>query len=259
MARTPRSVIPFRHRIGRSNASSHSDSGRHTFNSATSQRSASIASASARPSEAHVQMRRVPFVDDGASTRAPSESVMYDSRPDGSQDDDTLNEIVMSVDMTPHQTVGCCYYVARDEKLFFMEDIQLGDADVVEALRVFINPTVILVSTKIDDTVIDRFDPEAKNNGSASVDNDQFRLPFLLEVRPPNEFCYDTAKIKLVNLHLGEENGTRVSFNVPGELGAHDHLEEDSVASQQGQLLRLAGWVDIESRTTVHDHRSSMF
>jgi DNA mismatch repair protein MSH5 len=257
MARKTPSVTLFRHRSSRSNASSRSDSGRRTSNSATSQRLASIASA--RPSEAHVQVRRVPFVNDSTSSRAPSENVMHDSRADGSQDDDTLNEIVMSVDMTPRQTVGCCYYVARDEKLFFMEDIQLGDADVVEALRVFINPTVILLSTKIDDTVIDRFDPEAKHNSSASVGNDQFRLPFLLEVRPPSEFYYDTAKIKLVNLQLGEENGIRVSFNVPGEFSGHDHLEEDSVAGQQGQLLRLAGWVDIESRTTVHDHRPSIF
>jgi DNA mismatch repair protein MSH5 len=255
MARKPPFKIPFRHKSSRGNASSRSDSGRRTSNSANSQRSASIASV--RPSEAHVQARQWPFVNDSTSTRAPSESVTHNSRPDSLQDDDTLNEVVMSVDMTPRQTVGCCYYVARDEKLFFMEDIQLGDADVVEALRVLINPTVILVSTKIDDTVIDRFDPEARSNGSASVDNDQFRLPFLLDVRPPSEFDYKTAKTKLVNLQLGEE--TRVSFNVPGELGANDHLKEDSVAGHQGQLLRLAGWIDIESRTTVHDHRSSIF
>jgi DNA mismatch repair protein MSH5 len=179
-----------------------------------------------------------------------------DSRPDDSHLDDTLNEVVMAVDMTPRGTVGCCYYVARDEKLFFMEDIQFGDADVVDALRLFINPTVVLVSTKIDDTVIDRFDPEAKGSGSTSVGNDQFRLPFLLEVRPPSEFYYNAARSKLVNLHLGEDNGTRVSFNVPGELGVNNHVEEDNVAGQQGQLLRLAGWIDIESRTTVCDYPS---
>lgn len=118
------------------------------------------------------------------------------------------------------------------------------------AVRLFIDPTVILASAKIDETVMDRFDPQAKSDDSISNDNDQFRLPFLLEVRPPSEFYYDAAKSKLVSLRLGDENGTRVNFNVPGELAAVDHLNESTVG-QQGQLLRLAGWIDIESRVTV--------
>jgi DNA mismatch repair protein MSH5 len=179
--------------------------------------------------------------------------VDYNDRPDDLRDEDTLNEVVMAIDLTPRGTVGCCYYVARDEKLFFMEDIQLGDVDVVDALRVFIDPTVILVSTKIDDTVIDRFDPDARGGQSVSGDNDQFRLPFLLEVRPPSDFSYGTAKNKLVNLHLGEESGTRVSFNVPGEHDMNEDPDDESATGQQGQLLRLAGWIDIESRVTVPD------
>lgn len=153
--------------------------------------------------------------------------------------------------------------------MFFMEDIQLGDVDVVDAckclrppylafqltngrrVRLFIDPTIILVSTKIDDTVIDRFDPKSKNGGSVSGDNDQFRFSFLLEVRPPSEFYYDSARSKLVNLHVGEKHGPRVSFNVPGELAAVNHMHDDNAASTQGQLLRLAGWIDIESRATV--------
>lgn len=47
--------------------------------------------------------------------------------------DDTLNEIIMAVDMTLRGTVGCCYYMARDEKLYFMEDIEYGDVDVIDA------------------------------------------------------------------------------------------------------------------------------
>lgn len=49
--------------------------------------------------------------------------------------DDTLSEVIMAVDLTPRGTVGCCYYVARDEKLYFMEDIQFGDVDVVDARK----------------------------------------------------------------------------------------------------------------------------
>lgn len=47
--------------------------------------------------------------------------------------DDTLNEIIMAVDLNGKGTVGCAYYVAADEKLYFMEDVELGGAEVVEA------------------------------------------------------------------------------------------------------------------------------
>lgn len=89
----------------------------------------------------------------------------------------------MAVDLRERGTVGCCYYVARDEKFYFMEDVKLGGVDVVDActfchirivlcpanhhtVRIFIEPTVILVSTKIDDAAIDRFDPEARSGAS---------------------------------------------------------------------------------------------
>ena len=49
------------------------------------------------------------------------------------QDDDALNEVVMAIDLQHRDTVGCCYYVARDERLFLMEDVHLGGADMVDA------------------------------------------------------------------------------------------------------------------------------
>lgn len=79
--------------------------------------------------------------------------------------------------------------------------------------------------------------------------NDQFRLPFLLNVRPPSEFYYNGAQSKLTSLRLGQEHGVQFSFKVPGDhLGSYD---ADSAHSQQGQLLRIAGWIDMESRITV--------
>lgn len=111
-------------------------------------------------------------------------------------------------------------------------------------------PTVILVSTKLDDTIIDRFEQEGKNRESQSGDNDQFRLPFILEVRPPSEFYYDVAKGKLANLRLGEQNDTRFNLNIATELTAVGH-EQTSAVGQQEQLLRLAGLIDMESRVTV--------
>jgi DNA mismatch repair protein MSH5 len=57
-----------------------------------------------------------------------------DALPHNSLDngDDSLNEVIMAVDFQGHNTVGCCYYVARDEKIYFMEDVKLGGFDVVD-------------------------------------------------------------------------------------------------------------------------------
>lgn len=116
-------------------------------------------------------------------------------------------------------------------------------------MKVFIEPTVVLVSTKVNEAVIDRFDPEARGGESASEINDQFRLPFLLDIRPSSEFSYNAAKSKLTTLRLGEDDGAQVIFNVPGDhSGGHDI---ESAHGQQGHLLQLAGWVDMESRITV--------
>lgn len=48
-------------------------------------------------------------------------------------DVDALGEVIMAVNMAERGTVGCAYYVARDEKLYFMEDVVMGGADVVNA------------------------------------------------------------------------------------------------------------------------------
>lgn len=42
------------------------------------------------------------------------------------------NEIVMAVDMNARGTVGCSYYVAAEEKLYFMEDVTFGGIEVVD-------------------------------------------------------------------------------------------------------------------------------
>ena len=50
-------------------------------------------------------------------------------------DTDALNEVIMVVDVRDRGTVGCCYYIARYEKLYFMEDVKFGGMDVVDACK----------------------------------------------------------------------------------------------------------------------------
>ncbi|KAK4975590.1 chaperone ATPase hsp78 [Elasticomyces elasticus] len=204
------------------------------------------------------------------SDTTPSQRAISPQREDGDADLDALNEIIMGVDLRDRGTVGCSYYVAREEKLYFMEDVKLGGVEVIDTLKLFIDPTVILVSTRVDDEVINHLDPETRNRSPAENRSmyvgyvskacadlgagDQFRLPYLLEIRPSSEFAHTAAKTRLVNLNIGSDEGPSVTFVVPGDIlaGEEGHLDsERGLAGRQARQLRLAGWIDIDSRLTV--------
>ncbi|KAF2686455.1 hypothetical protein K458DRAFT_476351 [Lentithecium fluviatile CBS 122367] len=231
-------------------------SSRRSLTPGTSRRSSARSSSLVTPGSPNPRIRVFTSHQSNRGTPAPSHTASSLSREDNLQDpdpgDDAVNEVVMAVDMQRRDTVGCCYYVARHEKLYFMEDVQFGGVDVVDALRTYIDPTIVLISTRTDDAVLDRLDPEGKSLASDNSDNDQFRLPFLLEVRPPTEFSYDAAKSKLVSLKLGMNHTSQLNFVVPGDAIVEDPAYDYETAPRQlGQLLRVAGIIDMDSQLTV--------
>ena len=125
-------------------------------------------------------------------------------------------------------------------------------------MKLFVDPTVVLLSTKCDQEVFSCLDPE-NGHGNVSLEGgnrDQTRLPYLLECRPNTEFGYDSARDKLVQLRLGQRDGANVTFVVPGDIVTHDENHADVadhsfLVGRQGQLLRLCGWINMESRLTV--------
>lgn len=46
--------------------------------------------------------------------------------------DDDLEQVVMAIDIKERGTVGCCYYVAQEERLYILGDVQLGGKEVIE-------------------------------------------------------------------------------------------------------------------------------
>lgn len=52
-----------------------------------------------------------------------------------SEEADHLNEVIMAIDLRDRGTVGCCYYVAMEEKLYLMEDVKHGGLEVVQACK----------------------------------------------------------------------------------------------------------------------------
>jgi len=65
---------------------------------------------------------------DGDSVET-TEQLQNDFAPDL----DDLSEVVMAVNMTDRGTIGCAYYVSRDEKLYFMEDVKLGGSEILDS------------------------------------------------------------------------------------------------------------------------------
>jgi DNA mismatch repair protein MSH5 len=47
-----------------------------------------------------------------------------------------MDEIVMAIDMLGRSTIGCAYYVSRDETLYFMEDSKLADASLIDSCQI---------------------------------------------------------------------------------------------------------------------------
>lgn len=62
------------------------------------------------------------------STQLPQERSQHGFNADLDED----QEVIMAVDVTDRGSIGCAYYVARDEKLCMMEDIQLGGVEMVD-------------------------------------------------------------------------------------------------------------------------------
>jgi DNA mismatch repair protein MSH5 len=56
----------------------------------------------------------------------------YDDNNDFDDDGEEPNEVILAIDMKERGTVGCAYYVAMEETLYFMEDAKFGGVDVVQ-------------------------------------------------------------------------------------------------------------------------------
>ena len=56
--------------------------------------------------------------------------------------DESLEQVVMAIDLRERGTLGCAYYVAREERLYCMEDVANGGMEIVERRR-YVSKSVI--------------------------------------------------------------------------------------------------------------------
>lgn len=78
------------------------------------------------------------------------------------EDADEMNEIILAIDMREKDIVGCSYYIAREEKLYVMQDIKMAGLDVINTLKFRAQPTLILISTRSDEKLEENLSKEAR-------------------------------------------------------------------------------------------------
>ena len=78
------------------------------------------------------------------------------------EDLDVLNEIVMAVEMKERGSIGCAYYIAREEKLCLMQDIKMAGLEIVDTLKIHVQPTVVLISTRCEEKLEEHLGREAR-------------------------------------------------------------------------------------------------
>jgi len=76
---------------------------------------------------------------------------------------------------------------------------------------------------------------------------------YVLDSQQSTDFKFGSAKNKLVNLELGVDETPKIVFAVPGDDMTGEAIRgEHSSTGHQGRLMRLAGWIDLDSCLTVY-------
>lgn len=115
------------------------------------------------------------------------------------EEDGDPDEVIMCVDMRERGTVGCCYYESSTGSLHLVEDIQCGGMEVIdtceyacakticawtneEIVKLHIQPTVVILSMRVDETVEQYFDPDGRSRGSINGDGKDNQSHMMLQL-----------------------------------------------------------------------------
>ncbi|KAI4115013.1 MAG: hypothetical protein LQ345_004311 [Seirophora villosa] len=211
---------------------------------------------SSAPSSSHLVSEHINPHPGGGQQRSPETAPEQDGDVEEREDDDSLNEVIMAVDLRDRGTIGCAYYVAREEKIYMMEDIRFGGTQFIETLKLHAQPTVVLLSARVDEGV-DAFLEPSRGSKDLNYDHrgaDGFAPSYLVEVRPSSEFGYEAGLTKLASVRFVHDLAPHVAFITPGDAESLAENADGNTSrntGRQGTLLRLSGLVDLESRLTV--------
>ncbi|KAH7330304.1 muts domain V-domain-containing protein [Rhexocercosporidium sp. MPI-PUGE-AT-0058] len=160
------------------------------------------------------------------------------------ENSDAVNEIIMAIELKNRGTIGCAYYSAREEKLYLMADIKMADLDMIETLKLHVQPTVILISNRSDEKLEDHLSKDARGIDRGDEANDIYGS-YILDARPTSEFSLEKAKFRLLRLDFKVDGQPQFALTTPANAMIGDAPDE------MGRQMRLAGCIDLDSELTI--------
>ncbi|ROW11409.1 hypothetical protein VMCG_01390 [Cytospora schulzeri] len=155
----------------------------------------------------------------------------------------------MAIDMKENGTVGCAYYVALDEALLLLQDVPLAGIELVEMLILHVEPTTVLVSIRGPDNLVEFLESGAQDSLGNRNQEGGICGAYILRTVGSVEFGYESAKSHLMNLNLDSLSPQTMHFNTV--LGNEAEGEGDMTGQRHGKLMRLATWIDLDSRFSI--------
>ncbi|KAI1610151.1 DNA mismatch repair protein MSH5 [Exophiala viscosa] len=191
-------------------------------------------------------------------TKAQSERPQQNQRSQSARTpvsgDDFPDQVIMALDIGGKGKIGCAYYVAGEERLFCMEEVVLGGVDIIEKLRIDIQPTMVILSPRCVAMTEQSEGQIRRQTSLVDSESDQPPLPYDTEVRPRSEFYYEGGLNKLLSLPCDAYQENNGRFLVPGDL---DFYEEDlrpdeiGLTAQRGRLLQTSTWLDLSNEISI--------
>ncbi|KAL2269874.1 hypothetical protein VTJ83DRAFT_2058 [Remersonia thermophila] len=166
--------------------------------------------------------------------------------PDGiSFNRDSLDEIIMAVDMQRDGKVGCAYYTAMDESLVLEEDISMGGIEAIDTILVRIQPTSIIVPNRAPIELVEFLERDAHQ----SDDNDSSvggQGAYILHHIASARFDYEAGREMLASLDIGQVLPDPVTIRDPNNESA-----QSIGSSRHCRLMRLAETINLDSILSV--------
>ncbi|KAG0226923.1 MutS protein msh5 [Mortierella sp. GBA43] len=135
--------------------------------------------------------------------------------------------------------VGCSYYDGHLLKLFVLQDMaECNVVDMIETVKAQVRPTLILVSTRMDEDILSvlRFEETGQETK--------------VEIRPSSDFSYATAKSKVIAVTINAQRSRHDSASRgPHHTMARPHCSEMDDCVQKDAQLRLS--IDLQSTESV--------
>ncbi|RMD45070.1 hypothetical protein DV735_g190, partial [Chaetothyriales sp. CBS 134920] len=134
-----------------------------------------------------------------------------------------------------------------------MEDVPRGGQAALEQLKVDLQPTLILLSTRAEALASTLDDRKASASSLVDTDPDSLPLPYEVQVLPSPEFNFEGALSRLAYFEPSLL-AMRTRLIIPGDaISGEGNLEPSKFgfSDREGRLLQVSSGLDLDSKTSI--------